>query len=214
MNQPANNPARQPAAGDHALQQAGLRNTVHQAEDFQLALLTGIILLRLHTLQPWEELQAGLHSTGMDLPTRVNASHGQDPSALCLAPSEWLIFSEYLNSSQLLPSLQAAIDPQRSALLDQTAAFAVFRLGGPVAPWLLGKISPLDWHRGIAGGQHCCRTLLDRIPAIVHYHPPGSASGPYVFDVMMDRSLARHGWDLFLRKLPHARELLQQHGAI
>ncbi len=214
MNRPADIPAKLPATGDHALQQAGLQHSVHQAEDFQLALLTGITLLRLHTLQPREELRAGLQSSGMELPSRVNASLGQDPSILCLAPSEWLVFSEYLSSNQLLPMVQPAIDPLRTALLDQTAAFAVFRLGGPVAPWLLSKCSGLDWQRAMAGGPHCCRTLLDKLPAIVHYHPPGSASGPYVFDVMLDRSLARHGWNMLLQKFPHARDLWQQHGPL
>jgi hypothetical protein len=64
----------------------------------------------------------------------------------------------------------------------------------------------------MSSGQHCCRTLLQQVPAILHYHRPGSGSGPYVFDVMVERSLARHTWQMLLDKLPHAGELEQQHG--
>lgn len=215
MNPSASQSSDSPVLGnEHPLQQAGLQHWAHTSEQFQLALLTNVTLLRLHTLQPREELATRLQGSGMELPGPVNACAGQDPSVLCLAPAEWLVFSEYLSTSQLLPVLQAAIDPERTALLDQTAAFAVFRLGGPVAPWLLSKCGGLDWQSGMAGGPHCCRTLLEQLPAIVHYHPLRHASGAAVFDVMLDRSLARHGWQLFLRNLPHARQLLARHGPL
>ncbi|HET6566155.1 MAG TPA: hypothetical protein VFG52_12140 [Xanthomonadales bacterium] len=198
---------------DNALQQAGLQNFEHQAEDFELYLLTSTSLLRLHSLQPLQELNEALGSSNIYLPGRVNQSSGQDPSALCLAPSEWLLFSEYLVPGLLQSQLQEAIDPGRTALLDQNSAFAVLRLSGPVAPRVLEKCAGLDWRTAMGAGAHCCRTLLQQIPAIVHYHQPGSGSGPYVFDVIMERSLARHGWQVLLEKLPHARELHQRHGS-
>lgn len=198
---------------DNALQQAGLQDFEHLAEDFELYLVTSTSLLRLHSLQPLAELNESLASSSIQLPGQVNQSMGQDPSALCLAPSDWLLFSEYLAPGLLQSQLQEAIDPGRTALLDQGSAFAVLRLAGPVAPWVLAKCAGLNWHDGMSEGQHCCRTLLQQIPAIVHYHQPGSGSGPYVFDVIMERSLARHGWQVLLEKLPHARELEQRHGS-
>lgn len=199
---------------DHALQQAGLQNVLHRAGDFELSLLTGVCLLRVHSLQPRAALNAALSHTGIHLPEQVNQASGQNPSALCLAPSDWLLFSENRTLEQLQSPLQAAVDPTLTAVLDQSAALAVFRLAGSTAAWLLSKCAGLDWRRSMTGGQHCCRTKLDRLLAILHYHQPGKGSGPYVFDVMLERSLARHGWQMLLDRLPHARELEQQHGAL
>jgi heterotetrameric sarcosine oxidase gamma subunit len=213
MNPPAT-ATRPPIFRDHALQQAGLHNVLHQAGDFELSLRSGVSLLRVHSLQPRAELDAALAHTGICLPERVNQASGQDPSALCLAPSDWLLFSETRTLEQLQAPLQAALDPGLTAVLDQSAALAVFRLAGSTAAWLLSKCAGLDWRRMMANGQHCCRTKLDRLPAILHYHQPGNGSGAPVFDVMLERSLARHGWQMLLDRLPHARELEQQHGPL
>lgn len=211
MNPPA---TRLPDFRDHALQQAGLQNVLHKTGDFELSLLSGVCLLRVHSLQPRAELNAALDNTGIHLPERVNQASGQDPSVLCLAPSDWLLFSENHTYEQFHEPLQAAVNPALTAVMDQSAALAVFRLAGSTATWLLSKCAGLDWRRMMASGQHCCRTKLDRLPAILHYHPPGSGSGAPVFDVMMERSLARHGWQMLLDRLPHARELEQRHGPL
>ncbi len=206
MNQPAFN-------YDTVLEQAGLNHSVHQCDGFELNLLTSIALLRLHSLQTQDELNAGLEGTGIQLPQQPNQASGQDPSALCLAPGDWLLFSEYLSVGLLQEKLRAAIKQQLTALINQGSAYGVFRLGGHIAPWLLSKSCGLDFRQGLAHGQHCTRTRLDQLPAILHYHQPGSSSGPFVFDVMIERSLAGYAWQLFLKHLPHASELLQQHGS-
>jgi|GEM_PF-2282521 len=200
-------------AFDSALEQAGLMQTVHQTDGFELSQLSSVTLLRLHSLQARTELNAALLSHGIELPERINQASGQDPAVLCLAPKEWLLFSEYLSVEQLQKQLQAAVQPGLSTLSLQTSAIALFRLKGNTVPWLLGKCCGLDFHQGMILGQHCTRTRLDQAPAILHYHQPGSGSGPFVFDVMIERSLAHYVWQLFLNYLPHARELEQQHGS-
>lgn len=196
---------------DSALQQAGVQPDVHRVGDFELSQLSSVSLLRLHSLQARTGLNATLANSGIYLPGQINQSSGQDPSVLCLAPGEWLMFSEYLNKSQLREQLQVAVQPGLTTISNQTSALAVFRLKGKAAPWLLGKSCALDLHQGLTLDQHCTRTRLDQAPAILHHHQPGSGSGAFVFDVMTDRSLARYVWQLFLSNLPHALELEQQH---
>jgi heterotetrameric sarcosine oxidase gamma subunit len=196
---------------DAALQQAGVQVDVHRVGDFELSQLSSVSLLRLHSLQARTQLNATLADRGIHLPGRINQSSGQDPSVLCLAPGEWLMFSEYLNKSQLHEQLQAIVQPGLTTISNQTSALAVFRLRGKAAPWLLTKSCALDLHQGLALNQNCTRTRLDQAPAILHHHQPGSGSGAFVFDVMIDRSLACYVWQLFLSNLPHALELEQQH---
>jgi len=209
MNQPI---ARIKVIHDHALQQAGLQECVHATAGLVMSLLTGVTLLRLHSLQPVTELNEALRDSGIHLPGQVNQATGHEPSALCLAPADWLLFSECPADTQLYSRLEAAINPRLTALLDQSAAYAVFRLDGAIAPWLLSKCAGLDWRRGVLSGQHCARTLLERVPVILHYQQPGRSAGPFVVDVMVERSLARQTWQMLLGKLPHALELEQQHG--
>ncbi len=197
---------------DSALEQAGLQQFTHRSDNFELIQLSSVSLLRLHSLEVHADLNVALIDKGIELPGRINQARGQDPSVMCLAPKEWLLFSEYLSIEQLQAQLAAAVQTGFSTLSNQSSACAVFRLKGQVAAWLLGKCCGLDFRRGVAAGQHCTRTRLDQVPAILHYHQPGSGSGPYVFDVIVDRSLALYAWRLFLDYLPHARELEQQHG--
>ncbi len=197
---------------DTPLEQAGLTHSVHKTDGFELSLLTTITLMRLHSLQPRAKLNTSLHGSDLHLPELPNQACGQDPAILCLAPSDWLLFTEYLSAERLQRALQERLNPKLTALTDQSSAYAVFRLSGRVAPWLLGKSCGLDFRKSVAQGQHCTRTRLDQVPAILHYHQPGSGHNPFIFDVMIERSLAPYTWQLFLRQFPHAIELEQLHG--
>ncbi len=198
---------------DTPLEQAGLAHSVHKTDGHELSLLTSITLLRLRSLQTPAELQASLHGSGLHLPQLPNQASGQDPSVLCLAPNDWLLFSESLSAERLQQLLEERMNPRLKALSNQSSAYAVFRLNGGIAPWLLGKNCGLDFRKGVALGQHCSRTRLNHVPAILHYHQPSGGSKPYVFDVMIERSLAAYSWQLFLRQFPHAVESEQLHGA-
>jgi heterotetrameric sarcosine oxidase gamma subunit len=211
---------------DHPLQQAGI--TVdepaahHQDNDLDLMVLGHPTLLRMHSLQAAGHFNAALEAdqatADWQLPERVNGAKGNDPSVLCLAPGEWLWFSEYLRPEvlrqQMQEPLRGVLDGRLTSLLDQSAAFAVFRLSGPAAAWLLSKCCGLDFRAATRQGQHCSRTRLNQAPAIFHYHRPGNGSGAYVFDVLVERGLARYSWQLLQRLQPHAMELLQQHGPL
>jgi len=194
------------------LEQAGITTGSHITHGFELNLLTSISLMRLHSLQTREDLKTALHNTGLHLPELPNQAGGQDPATLCLAPNDWLLFSEYLSAERLQNILHERLDPQLTSLTNQSSALAVFRLSGSIAPWLMSKSCGLDFRKSIARGQHCSRSRLDQVPLILHYHQPGSGHNPFVFDVIIERSLARYTWQLLLRQFPHALELEQLHG--
>jgi heterotetrameric sarcosine oxidase gamma subunit len=197
---------------DTPLQQAGLTNSVHETNGNELRLLTSISLLRLHSLQTRADLNSNLRSIDLDLPQFPNQASGQDPAVLCLAPSDWLLFGEHHSARELQQLLKDRISPGLTTLTNLSSAFAVFRLSGNAAPWLLAKNCGLDFRKGMASGQHCCRTGLSLVPAILHYHQPGSSSPAFVFDILIERSLAAYTWQLLLRQFPHAMEAEQLHG--
>jgi heterotetrameric sarcosine oxidase gamma subunit len=207
---------------DHPLHQAGIvpvdQAGHHPQTDLHLAVLTHPTLLRMHSLQSCGQFNAALAELHWQLPPQVNGAMGTDPAVLCLAPGEWLWFSEYLRPEvlrqQMQQPLQDVLDPRLTSLLDQSAAFAVFRLSGPAAAWLLSKCCGLDFRAATRQGQHCSRTRLNQAPAILHHHRPGNGSGTFVFDVLVERGLARYSWQLLQRQIPHAKELHQNYGPL
>jgi sarcosine oxidase gamma subunit len=89
--------------------------------------------------------------------------------------------------------------------------FAVFRLQGNGSPWLLCKLSGLDFLAGRAAGQHCARTKLGQVAVVIHYHQAENKA--FVFDLLVDRSYARYLWELLAASAPHADELALTFGA-
>ena len=120
-----------------ALQQAGVNNGSFSSSTVELREVITATILRLHSLEKAEQLAAAIAGTGIDLPLQTGQSSGRDPVALCLRPNDWLLFSEQLAAKTLLEQLHPAIDPARTALLNNSDGLATFRLSGPGAPWLL-----------------------------------------------------------------------------
>jgi heterotetrameric sarcosine oxidase gamma subunit len=195
-----------------ALQQAGLPESRYRSSSIVLHELTGATLLRIHSLLPFMALRDDMAACDIPLPAEVNQRLGQDPSVICLAPGEWLLFSEYLSASRLCEQVQAAVEPRHTAALDVSAGLAVFRLAGSAAPWLLNKLSGLDYQRNRAAAAHAARTRLQQVAVTLHYHRPGGLGNECVFDLICDRSLARYLWQLLIASIPHAEELEQKYG--
>jgi heterotetrameric sarcosine oxidase gamma subunit len=195
-----------------ALQQAGLTENSYSSNSIVLHELTGATLLRIHSLLPFTALRDAMAACDIPLAAEVNQSLGQDPAVICLAPGEWLLFSEYLSASRLFEQVQAAVDPRHTTALDVSAGLAAFRLAGSAAPWLLNKLSGLDYQRNRAAAAHAARTRLQQVAVTLHYHRPGGLGNECVFDLICDRSLARYLWQLLIASIPHAEELEQKYG--
>ena len=193
------------------LLQAGMEGAPFHSATLEFKEVTGVTILRLHSLAPADDLAAELENHGIELPLQPNHSTGSDPAALCLRPNEWLLFSEQSDPNPLLDRLRPAIDPAQTSLLNHSDGLATFRLSGQGSPWLLSKLSGLDYLAGSSGDaaerQHCARTRMAHAAVVVHYHQPGGSESPFVFDLLLDRSLAKYLWELLTESAAHADDL-------
>jgi len=199
-------------APNSPLAQCGAGPGEYSGPDLQLRELNGVALLRLHSLQSAEELNSALDAVNIQLPAQPLNSHGIDPSALSLAPGEWLLFSEFLGADRLSETLNSVLDGQHSRVLDLSPGHAVFRLEGRSAPWLLGKLCALDVFRMNPDEPCAMRTRIQEVAVTLHYHSPGGRKSGPVFDLICDRSMTRYLWQLLIASIPHAEQLLQLYG--
>jgi len=205
-----------------ALQQAGMVGAPFHSDTLELKEVTGVTILRLHSLEPAGHLAAALESHGIELPFQPNHCTGNEPAVLCLRPNEWLLYSERFSPECLIKRLRPAIDPTQTTLLNNSDGLAVFRLSGAGAPWLLSKLNGLDYLAGSlvndssggssSHGQHCTTTRMAHAAVAVHYHQPGGEDTPFLFDLLFDRSLARYLWELLIASANHADDLAKEYG--
>jgi len=189
-----------------ALEQAGMESRVFRKTTMSLEEIRNVSIVRVHSLQE----RAFQGSAPFDLPALTGTCSGADPAALCLRPGEWLLVSETAPAMTLQESMQSRVDPEQTAVLDASDGLAVFRLSGPGAPWLLGKLSCLDFLAGKHHGAHCARTKMGHAAVLVHYHQ--LQDGNPVFDLLFDRSIAKYLWLLLLESADHAEELSTDYG--
>lgn len=179
-----------------ALAQSGIETCEFRSQSVSLAEINPISIVRVHALP-------GSSIDGM--PEKTGACVERDPTILCLRPKEWLMVSETLSSEDLLLSAQSQFDPDLVFASDNSDGLAVFRLERPGAPWLLSKLSGLDFIAGQTGAEHCAQTLMLNLDVLVHYRPGEDGGG--IFDLFFDRSLARYFWELLIASTPHADDL-------
>lgn len=189
-----------------SLEQAGMEQRPFHSATLKLEEVPGVSKLRLHSLE--DRPLPGAHP--YELATETGSCSGDDPAILCLAPREWLLVSESIPARRLLQPLEDLVDSAHSSTLDTSDGLALFRLTGPGAPWLLSKLSCLDFLAGRKQGRHCARTKMGHIAVIVHYHQP--RGDDFVFDLIFDRSFARYFWLLLTESAGHADELAKTHG--
>ncbi|MFC1688307.1 hypothetical protein ACFL0N_01290 [Pseudomonadota bacterium] len=182
-----------------ALQQAALDSSEYKGKSLELAERSGWSALRLRSKQNLP-----------GLPGQTGLCTGKDPAILCLRPGEWLMLSDTASPQQLKSEIPNEAQPRLSRVFDNTHGLAIFRLRGAGAPWLLSKLSGLDYLAGVKSGTHCAQTLMGHISVIVYWHE--SNEGNYVFDLIMDRSYARYYWELLVASATHADDLALAYG--
>jgi heterotetrameric sarcosine oxidase gamma subunit len=200
-----------------ALRQAGVRERRFDAAGLCMGEIEDPVLVRLRSLEPPGEgrlaaLTLPLHVGEVGPVTLVD---GESPDALCLAPGEWLLVGPARAATSrppdLVAQLQRELASDLTAVFDQSDGLAGLRISGAAAPWLLGKLSCLDFARGTAAGPHCARTRMGDATVSVHYHALPDAA--WAFDLYVDRSLAHALWALLTASAPHAAELHENFGA-
>jgi len=184
-----------------ALRQAGINCLEFSSDSLEMKEISSTSIVRLHSLQDPQQLNSGQ----LDLPEKTGQCTGSNPAALCLRPREWLLISNVTEPTELLAYAKSSIGPEQTAIYDNSDGLAIFRLTGNGAPWLLSKLSGLDYLAGTAAGEHCTRTIMGKIAVVVHYHQ--AEDDQFVFDLIFDRSLAKYLWDLLSVSAPHADDL-------
>ena len=186
-----------------ALEQAGVDEREFSNASLVIRELCGLSVVRFHTLsqEPAESATAGL-----ELPGRTGQCAGDDPAVLCIRPSEWLLISETADAAALALQALNGVPDEISSVRDNSDGLALFRLSGEAAPWLLSKLGGLDYLKGVSSGAHCTRTKMGHIAVIVHFHE--SRQDGWVFDLLLDRSVAKYFWDLLIQSAPHAHDLV------
>jgi len=182
-----------------ALRQAGVDTTKFECQTLALEEITGLSATRLRSL-----------GMPQQLPAVTGQCSAEDPAMLCLRPGEWLAVSESLAPAKLLAEMTARAGSDCITIHDSSHGLTVFRLQGKGAPWLLAKLSGLDFLAGIDTGAHCARTRMGHISVLVHYHVLDE--GRFGFDLILDRSYARYLWELLTESAEHADDLATAYG--
>ncbi len=182
-----------------ALQQAGVETTAFECQTLALEEVTGISITRLRS-----------HGMPPQLPAETGHCAGDEPIVLCLRPGEWLTLSESLPPGDLVARMTTEAGDECTTIHDCSHGLAVFRLRGKGSPWLLGKLSGLDYLAGIKTGTHCARTRMGHISVLVHYRE--FDEGTFGFDLVLDRSYARYFWELLTESAAHADDLAIAYG--
>jgi heterotetrameric sarcosine oxidase gamma subunit len=188
------------------LHQAGEDAVEFNSATISIFELAGVSAVRVHSMDALQAADSALPA----LPAETGQCAGHNPAVLCLRPREWLFLSETTGPDELLGRVRAGIDSRQTTILDVSDGLGLFRLTGEGAPWLLAKLSCLDFLAGTASGAHCARTRMGQVPVVVHYHP--YAGGDFVFDLVFDRSVACYLWNLLRESAPHADDLFHAHG--
>jgi heterotetrameric sarcosine oxidase gamma subunit len=200
-----------------ALRQAGIRECAFEAAGLHMGQIEDPVLVRLRSLEP----PASARTAALALPLEVGEVgpvtllNGEKMAALCLAPGEWLLVGPAgvacNRPPDLMERLQQELTSDSTAVFDQSDGLAGLRVSGAAAPWLLGKLSGLDFARGPAAGPHCARTRMGDAAVAVHCH--AVTGHGWVFDLYVDRSVVHWLWQLLTVSAPHAAELHADFGA-
>ena len=131
-----------------------------------------------------------------DLPPPLapgTSASGLLATLLWMGPDEWLVASEVQAGEGLAASLAAALRGIPSAVTDVSDARIVYAVRGSNARDLLARGSPLDLHDRAFRPGRCARSVLAKVPAIVH-----RASAEPAFEVHVARSYRDYAWEWFL----------------
>jgi heterotetrameric sarcosine oxidase gamma subunit len=187
-----------------ALEQSGMDSSKFTTDTLVIRELTGWKIARLSCLPgaAYPKICEG------ELPQRAGESRGAEPVILCLRPREWLFLDESDGISQSL--IHSATENGTAFWADLSDGHAVFRIEGAGAPWLLSKLSCLDYQSCHSADDHCARTRMGQVAVVVHFHR--TPDNDEVFDLILDRSIARYLWELLCASAPHASDLVRLQG--
>lgn len=120
---------------------------------------------------------------GLAAPGRIGAS---DPCSLWIGPGHWLLAEDETPPPVLIERCAEGLAGIVHLALDESAAWATWRVSGPGARGLLARGTGLDLRPARFAAGACTRTRLAGIAAIV------VARGEDRFEVLVERSHAAY----------------------
>lgn len=130
-------------------------------------------------------------AVGVDLPTEPNTvTEGTDTAVLWLGPDEWLIVTPSGKEAAIKTSLDTGLAGVHASMVDLSDNYAVLRLSGPKARWVLAKGWPVDLHPRSFGPGQCAQSHLAHANIIL-WQTDDSPS----YRLIVRRSFARYLWD-------------------
>ena len=139
----------------------------------------GLFNLRVRTRTP-----ALARVFGLALPeTPCTYAAGNDVAAYWLGPGEWLLAMDAGGNADFEGSLRSELG-HAGAVVDVSAGYVRYNLGGPMAAELLMKACPYDFDGLSFGPGRCVQTVFARTTALVACREDSS------FDLAIRRSYA------------------------
>jgi sarcosine oxidase subunit gamma len=141
-----------------------------------------------------EFLDAVAKATAVALPVEPNTVTSGEHDIYWLGPNEWMLVSEYAETTRVVDALSQEMQRQHVAINDLSGGQITYRLSGDDARQLLSKGCSLDLDPSVFGAGACAQTGLAKAGVIIR--PLHAESG---FDILVRRSFADYLWQWLLR---------------
>jgi sarcosine oxidase subunit gamma len=142
-------------------------------------------------IQCWHRRIADVEALGQHLgaawPRKTGEVWAGRQRVLCVAPTEWLLVAARSQVESILSDLQPAALAGGLTFTDVSAALRAFALEGAQARDILAKGCGLDLHHREFPANHCARTRLAHVPALID-----CVSNVPQFDCYVPRSYEHH----------------------
>ena len=139
-----------------ALEQSGLKAAAWAGDSLNLREIPEAAIIHLQGFPGKEPTQY----EQLGLPMAAGQCDGGSPAVLCLGPAEWLIVAEAIGAADLQRQVTRQLAADQAVVNDRSDGLCLFRLSGAAAPWLLNKLSCLDFQLAGQSSAHCARTRL------------------------------------------------------
>lgn len=151
--------------------------------------LTGMITLRGD--QSSKGVKAAATSvTGAKMPAQGQISFGKSGAIAWMSPDELMLFCPYAEVDAMLAKAEKALGDMHALAVDVSDARALFRVSGPAAREVLGKIFPIDFAPGQFEPGRLRRSRMGQIAAAVWMEEADS------FGIICFRSVADYAFGM------------------
>lgn len=170
-----------------------MRTPAHARAPAQVRAVEGRTLVRIKSFAGALS-QRDIELAGYVLEGRVGWVGVAAPRALCSAPGEWLWVAEDASLAPITRAAQPDLARQQLALVDLSAALAVFEVYGPEARRLLEHSCGVDCDPARFVVDSCIRTRFARVAVLIDCRAAGEryelyvsrSHGPYLMNWLLD----------------------------